>query len=133
MKNMGKEFCLNMLQFYENTSLVKDCYSIVLDQYDQEQAMVDNKLEEEKRLGGGKNAKGKNKDIAKQLAADAGSAAMNNSNKKKVKGKSLKKSVSTNDKKRSHSAEPKQLKPAKKKSAITSQNNAKPVKVKKKK
>lgn len=74
--------------------------------------MVDSKLEEEKRF--------------KDNTA-------NNSNKKKIKGKVLKKAVSENEKKkRSHSAEPKQLKPTKKKSVV-SQNNVKPVKAKKKK
>jgi hypothetical protein len=64
-------------------------------------------------------------------ANDPASNGMNNSNKKKkVKGKTLKKAVSTNDKKRSHSAEPKQIKPTKKKSAAS--QNAKPVKAKKK-
>lgn len=117
MKNMGKEFCVNLLQFYENTARVRDSYSIILESYEHEQANLDAKLEEEKRQG---------KDI------DSASSLNSKSSKKKSKGKAMKKSVSTSDKKRSHSAEPKQLKPTKKKSTA-SQNNSKPTKGKKKK
>jgi hypothetical protein len=59
MKNMGKEFCMNMLQFYDDQDYYKHCYSTILDDFDHEQAIVDARLEEEKRVNGGKSGKGK--------------------------------------------------------------------------
>jgi len=57
MKSMGREFCLNLLQFYENTQLAKDWYSIILDNFVQEQEMMEARLEEEKRPMNGKAGK----------------------------------------------------------------------------
>lgn len=57
MKNMGKEFACTLLQYYENTQLYRDCYSIILDNFEHEQAMLDSKLEEEKRNSSNKNGK----------------------------------------------------------------------------
>jgi hypothetical protein len=134
LKKMGHKFCLNMLQFQENTRLVKECYSLVLESFDSEQALMDAKLEEEKRpSNSNKKTKG-GKEIQKftSIADNSASSGTNSSKKGKTKGKNLKKSSSTNDKKRSHSAELKQIKPAKKKILIHN-NNSKPSKTKKKK
>ena len=113
MKNMGKEFCLNLLKFTENKSFVKDWYSIILDSFEREQAIMESKVEEEKRAGGGKGGKGK-KDSQKLSSTEGSSGSSNTSGKKKSKGKGYKKGTSNSDKKRSHSAELKQLKPNKK-------------------
>ena len=130
LKSMGREFCLNLLQYRENTKLVKECYSLILDSFENEQAALDSKFEMEKRpSNNGKKSKGK---LQSHISLDSSNIGANSSTKKRAKGKNLKKSTSTSDKKRSHSAELKQLKPAKKKSAV-SQSNSKPVKPKKKK
>ena len=134
LKKMGHKFCLNLLQFQENTRLVKECYSLILESFESEQALIDAKLEEEKRpSNSNKKSKG-GKEVQKftSIADSSASNAVNSSKKGKGKGKNLKKSSSTNDKKRSHSAELKQLKPAKKKNSVNT-NNSKASKGKKKK
>lgn len=130
MKNMGREFWLNLLQFCENKVVVEDWYSIILDSFEHEQTLADKGIEEEKRQSSNKTGKGKPGPVKVNSVSDNSAAAVNSS-KKKSKNKTLKKSISNSDKKRSHSAEPKQLKPTKKKSAV--QANTKPTKAKKKK
>ena len=139
MKNMGKEFWLTLLQFYENTQLFKDCYAIILDNYENEQKVTGEKTEEEKKCAAAKAGKIKAVKDAINAASASDSSAANgttSSSKKKKTNKpknALKKSSSTNDKKRSHSEEPKQLKPSKKQKPAPAKEVAKPAKSKKKK
>lgn len=131
---MGHKFCLNLLQFQENTRLVKDCYSLILESFESEQALIDAKLEEEKRASNSnkKMKAGKEGQKFTSIADNSASSGANSSKKGKSKGKNLKKASSTNDKKRSHSAELKQIKPAKKKTSANAKDS-KPSKSKKKK
>lgn len=139
LKNMGKEFCLTLLQFYENTQLFKDWYAIILDNYENEQKNGAEKSEEEKKNAATKAGKIKAvKEAINAVSASDNSAANGTSNSSKKKNKNkpknvLKKSSSTNDKKRSHSEEPKQLKPSKKQKSTVTKDNVKAVKSKKKK
>ena len=79
-KNMGKEFWINLLQFYEEKKIVKEVYSIILEQFEQEQALLESKLEEEKKNSSGKNSKGKGDDSSKASEMSGGTG---NSSKRK--------------------------------------------------
>lgn len=124
MKNMGKEFCLNLLQYHEDTDYFKHCYSAILNDYESEQAMVEARVEDDKKMLPLKGSKSKkeSQNYASSSAEGQIANAKNNSSKKKNKSKTLKKSEPKNDKKRSHSAEPKQTKPVKKKNTAVSKN-----------
>lgn len=80
MKNMGREFCLNLLQFFDSAQLVKDCYAIILDNFEHEQAAAGDRPEEDKKAASGKTAKAKLAKDAQNFASASDSSASNGIN-----------------------------------------------------